>query len=36
MFCVSSAIKTRCLNIIDAMLELGFSEIDEELQKVER
>jgi hypothetical protein len=29
-------IKTRCLNIIDAMLELGFSEIDTELQKVER
>ena len=29
-------IKTRCLNIIDDMLELGFGEIDQELEKVER
>ncbi len=29
------AVKTRCLNIIDGMLELGFGEIESELQKVE-
>lgn len=29
-------IKTRCLNIIDDMLELGFTEIDQELEKVDR
>ncbi len=28
--------KSRCLNIIDGMLELGFSEIDKELSEVER
>jgi hypothetical protein len=28
--------KTRCLDIIDGMLELGFSDIESELQKVER
>lgn len=31
-----AAVETRCLNIIDDMLELGFSEIDQELEKVER
>jgi hypothetical protein len=30
------ATKARCLDIIDGMLELGFSEIESELQKVER
>ena len=29
-------IKSRCLNIIDGMLELGFSEIEKELAQVER
>jgi len=29
-------VKARCLDIIDGMLELGFSEIDEALEKVER
>ena len=28
--------RSRCLNIIDGMLELGFSEIDKELAQVER
>ena len=29
-------VKKRCLNIIDDMLELGFGEIDRELEKVDR
>lgn len=33
---LNNAVKTRCLDIIDAMLELGFSEIDDALDKVER
>ncbi len=33
---VDAAIKRRCLNIIDDMLELGFSEIEKELAQVER
>ena len=32
----STAIDLKRLNIIDDMLELGFSEIDQELEKVER
>lgn len=31
-----ASIKCRCLNIIDGMLELGFSEIENELAQVER
>ena len=29
-------IKTRCLNVIDAMIELGLSSLESELEKVER
>jgi len=32
----NAQIKSRCLNIIDGMLELGFSEIEKELAQVER
>ena len=28
--------KVQCLNLIDKMLEVGFSSIDSELQKIER
>jgi hypothetical protein len=31
-----AATKTRCLNSIDAMLELGFGSLESELQKIER
>jgi len=31
-----AAAKTRCLNVIDSLLELGFGSLESELQKVER
>ena len=31
-----SAVKTRCLNCIDSMLELGMGSLESELNKIER